>query len=460
MNPNNPDIMLQDYLDRHAAGEPVDALLAALRREPGGESLAVDLLLSLAMAQQLPQALRPARRAAMQTALQAAFVADRGAQARGLAAWLAPVNRRRLALRLGGVMLAGTLALGGGVVASAESLPGDAFYPVKRAVESARLAFTWSPEARARVWLDISDIRHQEVQDLDRQGRQAPSSLLNAWLTAHQQARQEAQDSGDPQLIQLVEEHVAAHSQDLESLPQPEAPQALQRLREEPTASPTDALAGLPTQAATDSPTPEPATATLVVGGSSGISEPRPTPGQGQTPWPPGRPRDRWRTATVPAATVEAWATERARRQTEEPRHRDDPTRDPQRRATDDARRATETARRATERASREGPRQPQDTPAPPAATPRPEQTPLIGPTNGPPPGPPRPTRRPWPTPDPNSTPERRCPPDCPPRTPRPPRPGEPPTVAPDPSEEPLPTSLSGVEATPLPPTPEQAVRP
>ena len=78
MNPNNPDIMLQDYLDRHAAGEPVDALLAALRREPGGESLAVDLLLSLAMAQQLPQALRPARRAAMQTALQAAFVADRG----------------------------------------------------------------------------------------------------------------------------------------------------------------------------------------------------------------------------------------------------------------------------------------------------------------------------------------------------------------------------------------------
>lgn len=458
MNSHEPDILLQSFLDRHAAGESAASLLAELRAQPGGAGPAADLGLALALAAQLPATMRPARRATMQAELQAAFTAERGSRRHGLVAWLTPAKGRRLALRLGGVMLAGALAMGGGVVVSAESLPGDAFYPVKRAAETARLAFTWSPEARARLWLDLSDIRHDEVKDLDQQGRQAPTSLMDAWLTAHQQARQEALESGDPQLIELVEQRVEAHAHDLEGLPQQPSPDAIEQLRAQPTAGPTDPVDAAPPEMATASPTPEPPTATPAGGGPAGRGpggrggrDPRPTPEQGQTPWPPVPPRDRWRTATVPPATVEAWATERAaRRQTEEPRRHDEPTRDPARRATDDARRATERARRATEQA----PLRPQDTPVPPTAAPGGERTPVIGPTNGPPPGPPRPT------PDPSREPGRRCPPDCPPRTPRPPRPGEPPTVAPDPTEEPLPTSLGGVVATEPPPTPEQAVRP
>lgn len=474
MKSHDPDIRLQELLERHATGAPLETLLAELRGEPGDTALAADLTLSLALAQHLPATLRPARRAAMQAELQAAFQAER--RVRGLAGWLSPA-RRKLVLRLGGAALACSLALGGGVVASAESIPGDALYPVKRAVESARLAFTWSPEARARVWLDLSDSRHKEIRNLDLQGRQAPASLMDAWLTAHRQARQEALQSGDPQLMQLVEQRVKAHSQDLEASPQSTAPQVIHQLAEEPTATAAHPAPDTLYQEATASPTSVPATATQALqssgrgpgrgdpgrrgpGNGSGTPRPRPSLEPGQTPWPPQSPRDRWRTATVPPATIEAWATERAQRQTEEPPRPGGPgepraTRDPSRRATDEARWATEQARRATERAAGQ---RPQETPVPPTIAPvsTPRSTPIIGPTFGPPPGPPPPS------PDPRRTPEggRRCPPRCFP----PPRPSAPPVpTIEDPPGQPLPTSLNGAQPSatlPPPPTPEQVLLP
>ncbi|MBI2866078.1 MAG: hypothetical protein HYX99_01785, partial [Chloroflexi bacterium] len=54
--------------------------------------------------------------------------------------------------------------LGGQVVrASAQSLPGDTLYSVKRAVEQVRLTLALSPEARAQVSREFADQRTQEL---------------------------------------------------------------------------------------------------------------------------------------------------------------------------------------------------------------------------------------------------------------------------------------------------------
>ncbi len=453
MNNAPSDIRLQDLLDRHANGAAAGDLLAEARAQADGEPLARDLALTLALARELPARLPAARRAAMQAALQDAFQVQQRTEERraGLLAGFLP---RRLAFRLGAAVLAGTLALGGGVAASAESLPGDTLYPIKRAAEAARLAFSWAPESRARVWMELSDLRHQEIQQLDAAGRPSPDSLVEAWLAAHRQAREEAQASGDPQLLQAVDEQAARHARDLEQLPQPGASDAADRLRggagqePQPASPPQDpASIAQPVSAATASPIPATATTASGEQGGAGQSDPVPTQMASATPY---RPAGGGSKGTPPSqATRDASATERAGRPTDEPGRGgrggrgDDP-----RRATEEARRrATEEARRATERARRG--QQVTPDPSQPTAQPRPTLPPGIGPTEGPPPGPPRPTRPPFPNPDPERTPgapgERRTPPPWPTRNR-----GTPPTVAPDPTEQPVPTTLSGEAPTPV----------
>lgn len=463
MNSPNPDIRLQDLLDHHASGTAAEALLAEARSLPDGQALAVDLALALALGRELPARLPAARRAAMQVALQEAFQAQQAAAPRRPAFAFLP---GRLAFRLGAAVLACVLALGGGMVASAKSLPGDALYSLKRVTESARLAFSWSPESRARVWMELSDLRHQEIQDLDAAGRPMPDSLMTAWLDAHHQARQAAQASGDPALLQTVAEQAERHARDLEQLPQPGAGDAAEQLRDAAAQMPQAGEdPSMPAQATLDpTPSPLPATATAVgaAGGAAGQDEPGPPVAATATSRPLS-PRDAWRTGTPPSqATRDAWATERASRPTDAPGHGGRGGRGGR---GDDPRRATEEARWATERARRGQ----EATPAPgqPTAEPRPTRPPLppgIGPTQGPPPGPPMPTRRPSRTPDPQRTPgggpgrpgpgEPGTPnPTWPPRRGTPPAP---PTVAPDPSEQPLPTTLSGEVPTPVAtPTPE-----
>lgn len=451
MNSSPTDSRLQDLLDRHAAGAAVEVLLAEARKLPEGEALAVDLALALALSRELPARLPAVRRAVMQAALQEAFQAQQAKAAQRSAFAFLP---GRLAFRLGAAALAGALALGGGVVASAESLPGDALYPIKRAAEAARLAFTWAPESRARAWMELSDLRHQEIQDLDAAGRPSPDSLMEAWLAAHRQAREEAQASGDPLLLQSVDEQAARHARDLEQLPQPGASDAADRLRDaagqepQPASAPQDpAIIGQPVSAATASPLPATATTASGEQGGAGQGAPSPTLAASATP---RRPRDGGGSdATPPSqATRDAWATERAGRPTDEHGRGGPGGRG------DDPRRATEEARREALRATERARRGQQATPDPslPTALPRPTLPPGIGPTEGPPPGPPKPTKRPFPTPDPQRTPGGPGQPGDP-RPTWPPRrgtPPAPPTVAPDPSEQPVPTTLSGEAPTPV----------
>ena len=71
------------------------------------------------------------------------------------------------------VVLAGLSAGGyGAVVASAQSLPGDALYEVKRTVERTELLLTTDAQSRERLQTEFDDRRVREAQAVVNQGRQ------------------------------------------------------------------------------------------------------------------------------------------------------------------------------------------------------------------------------------------------------------------------------------------------
>ncbi len=74
-------------------------------------------------------------------------------------------------------LLAAFLGLGGLVAASAQSLPGDVLYPIKRAGESVSLELSASAAARQSLQEDYSQRRSSEVQSLLDMSRSAPVSF-------------------------------------------------------------------------------------------------------------------------------------------------------------------------------------------------------------------------------------------------------------------------------------------
>ncbi|MDK1046203.1 MAG: DUF5667 domain-containing protein [Anaerolineales bacterium] len=90
-----------------------------------------------------------------------------------------PSRRRRpvwigqSAYRLAGVLLALALLIGsvGVAYASADALPGDNLYGIKRGLERAALVVSLSAEGDAELWLEQADRRIAEVEELVRRGR-------------------------------------------------------------------------------------------------------------------------------------------------------------------------------------------------------------------------------------------------------------------------------------------------
>jgi hypothetical protein len=84
--------------------------------------------------------------------------------------------------KLAGATLAAmliTLVVGGGVAAAAgNSLPGETLYPVKLAVEDARLALASSPEAEAELAMEFVRERTQEMEMLMEQGDEIPDEVV------------------------------------------------------------------------------------------------------------------------------------------------------------------------------------------------------------------------------------------------------------------------------------------
>ncbi|MBM3190776.1 MAG: hypothetical protein FJZ90_18910, partial [Chloroflexi bacterium] len=80
-------------------------------------------------------------------------------------------GRRRFANSLAVVALVLAVSLVGTVGASAQTLPGDVLYPVKRAAEQVRLAMTLSPAAKAEYQRALAAERRQEVLQIQTLGR-------------------------------------------------------------------------------------------------------------------------------------------------------------------------------------------------------------------------------------------------------------------------------------------------
>ncbi|MHB8631829.1 MAG: DUF5667 domain-containing protein [Candidatus Limnocylindria bacterium] len=125
--------------------------------------------------------LDPASRVRMRNSVLAALaptkptLADRVYGAFALIGMPAPIAVRALAVAL---VIAG--ALGGATVASADSLPSDALYPLKLAGEQLRLAIAISPEDRAAVELSIAEHRLSEAERLATSGRADDAIIATA----------------------------------------------------------------------------------------------------------------------------------------------------------------------------------------------------------------------------------------------------------------------------------------
>lgn len=73
----------------------------------------------------------------------------------------------------------------GAVVASADSLPDDALYPLKLASEQVRLALADAPGDRAGVELSIADHRLREAETLAGNGRTSDALVASAMYSQH-----------------------------------------------------------------------------------------------------------------------------------------------------------------------------------------------------------------------------------------------------------------------------------
>lgn len=123
-----------------------------------------------------------------------------------------PVPRAAVALAVLVFVVAGT---GGVVAASAQSLPGDALYSVKRTVEQTQLLFTLDEDSRAQLQAEFDERRVVEAQTVTMQKRttrvefsgQVESMEGERWSVAHMTVllSPETRVAGTPSLGASVE---------------------------------------------------------------------------------------------------------------------------------------------------------------------------------------------------------------------------------------------------------------
>jgi hypothetical protein len=128
------------------------------------------------------------------------FLAARHAAALGLTS-VSPLERGRSRRRhrVAVVLLAATLGLllmgGAAVAASGSALPGQALYPVKKAVEKVELALTNGPSGRAKLHLEFAQRRLEELQALLEKRRNGESVNVGAAMSAYKDEVAQAEDA-------------------------------------------------------------------------------------------------------------------------------------------------------------------------------------------------------------------------------------------------------------------------
>ncbi|MGH2352525.1 MAG: DUF5667 domain-containing protein, partial [Chloroflexota bacterium] len=202
---------LDEAIDRLRAGEALDECLAAYP--------------------EFAQDLRPLLEMAV-TALEVApAAAPLGAKTRVRANVLAQAQARLArrpwwgwlldGLRPGGLAAAAASALlllggGGAVVASAGALPGEPLYPVKLAVEDARVVVVRAaaaPEARVELQTELARRRLEEVQAIVEQGRPVPPAAVEAAARHVAAAEEVAAQAPAPQRPMLAAKVAEAETQ-------------------------------------------------------------------------------------------------------------------------------------------------------------------------------------------------------------------------------------------------------
>ena len=217
----------------------------------------------------------------------------------GLGLRLQLVLRRSAAtLALATVLV--VLALGSGTIAAAaNSLPGDALYPVKRMTEGLQLALTMNQESRSQLMTKFDERRRVEARavvgsertiDVAFRGR-VESTSVDPWLVSGVPVYVSALTHLDPGIVLGAEVHVQARSLSdgrLWAMRISLEPKPVQ-----PTSTPTMTVAASPTPSPTasatpvpsiTSPPPKPPPAAAV---ASPTIQPSPTPTAAPTAVPP-----------------------------------------------------------------------------------------------------------------------------------------------------------------------------
>jgi hypothetical protein len=118
------------------------------------------------------------------------------------------------------VILLGGAIFGGGVVwAAQDSLPGELLYPVKLAMEDARLALASTPAGKVDVALDLMDERAEELQALAAAGRPVPEETVTRMEQHIERALTQTAGAGDVEmegLLVQVTERTRTQTQRLE----------------------------------------------------------------------------------------------------------------------------------------------------------------------------------------------------------------------------------------------------
>ena len=183
---NEFDRILDECLDRVLAeGESVEA---CLHRYPE-QTTELAPLLHLALESKRTLDFTPAAAAKVRARLllQAAIARQK---MRGERRWHWPRLPRmtgapRWAMSAAAVVVLMAVGGSGIVAASSDSMPDQTLYPIKRAVEEARLVFTFSNDSKARLHARFADRRVNEIAVLSRKGKVHRVESLTADLDRH-----------------------------------------------------------------------------------------------------------------------------------------------------------------------------------------------------------------------------------------------------------------------------------
>lgn len=172
-------------LQQGASPEPSE--MASSDELPSLVALAARLH-QLAATPPLPASLAGAGRAAFLR--QAAEMKKAGSRTRRwrVPVFLLPLARRWATAAALCVILLAAVFGGSHMMTSASSIPGDPFYPVKRAAESVQLALTFAPESRAALEHKIEERRLSEVRAILERRRRATATFRGI-VTAYADAQ-------------------------------------------------------------------------------------------------------------------------------------------------------------------------------------------------------------------------------------------------------------------------------